>query len=162
MDDQEREMEAYSILRGETEVGALACYPDTCEDEIQALTAAGLTVRPMEGEEVAGESGDLKPIDAECSADNHDACDISMAVAWVRDLASDTGTAAPEVQELLATGYRDKEQVIEVLSVVRDRLPETATVDGEEIQPRMASEQAIGLVRGEWSIDDMPDAEPAS
>lgn len=158
-EDQMREMDAYSILRGETEVGAIACYPDTCDEEIQALTAAGLTVRPMDGD---GDADDLKPIEVECSADNHDACDISMAVAWVRDLASDTGTDAPEVQALLQTGYRDKEQVIEVLTAVRDRLPKTATVDGEEIQPRMASEQAIGLVKGEWSIDDMPDAGSAS
>jgi len=153
-DDQEREMDAYRVLRGEVEVGALACYPDTCEDEVQALTAAGYVVRPMEGEGPADEA--LTPLDQECSVDNHEACDISTAVAWVRDLAEETGTEAGGVHALLEHGYRDKAQVVEILTAVRDRLPVTATVDGEEVQPRMASEQAIGLVTGAWSIDDEP------
>lgn len=153
------ETRQYGIFSGEDQVGALACYPDSCDSEVQALTGAGFTLRE-DGEEApqanSDSSDELIPLDLdeECTIDKPDACNISTAVAWVRDLAEETGTEAGEVHALLQNGYRDKAQVVEVLSAVRDRLPETATVNGEEMQPRMASEQAIGLVTGAWSIDD--------
>ncbi len=143
MDDRERELDAYRILRGDTEVGALACYPDTCEDEIQALTAAGLTVRPMEGEEVA----DLIQMDTECTEDSHESCDISVAAAWIRDLAEDAGTDSHELTALIETGYSSKEQVLAAMETVRDRLPESVTVAGDEVHAREEADMAIVFAR---------------
>ena len=145
-DDRDREMEAYSVLRGEIETGALACYPDTCQDEIAALTAAGYTVQPMEGED-AGEETELHPMDTECTLENHEACDISTGTGWVQDLAHDTGTESAELDALIESGYRDKEQVIAVLQELRGRLPETAMVNCEEVHPQEETDLAIIMVR---------------
>lgn len=136
-------MPEYAIQRDGQDVGSLACYPDQCDDTAAALRSAGYTVGAQG--EIEGEQEALKRLDEECSIENHEPCDISTAVAFLRDTAEEAGVATPDLQDLLDNGYRDKEQVIEVMEAVKVRLPEG--------QATMEAEQALALARGEIDVD---------
>ena len=146
VDAKGRIVEGYEIARNGQEVGTLVCFPDTCEDTKAALRAAGYTVQGLVPEwDDSPSEGELHRLDEECSIENHEPCDISTAVAFLRDTAEEAGVDAPDLQELLDNGYRDKEQVIEVMEAVKTRLPEG--------QATMEAEQAIALAKGEIDID---------
>ena len=148
------DLRQYEILQGDEQVGALACYPDKCESEVQALTGAGFMVREgfdvefevrEEGAIAVEAEGELHRLDAECTPEEHEPCDISTAVAFLRDTAEEAGVATPDLQDLLDNGYRDKEEVIVVMEAVKARL--------HEGQAKMEAEQALALARGEIDID---------
>lgn len=155
MTEEEREVEQYRISRDGADVGELACYVDTCNDEVQALTGAGFTVDQIGAESVAAEAvavdetpaqeETLHALDAECSDDDHQACDIAVAVAYLRDTAAEAGIDAPELHEMMEHGYRDQAQVVEVMETVAARLP-----DGQAL---VEAQGAIALARGEIDID---------
>lgn len=154
--DQEREMEAYRVMRGEAEIGALACYPDACADELQALESAGYTVRPLEGDDPADTAGGLQRLDADCTEEAHEPCDLSVAAGWVLDLADDTGTEAGELRALVEQGYHDKGEVVTALQTVQARLPETfAAPDGNTVNAREEAAMAIQFAE---NGGEMPDA----
>lgn len=145
-------MPEYEIQKDGQDVGSLACYPDQCEDTAAALRAAGYTVNARG--EIAGETQELHRLDEECSIENHEPCDLSVAAAWVVGLAEDTGTDAAELNALVENGYETKEQVVAAMEAVAARLPATWDApDGNTVQVSDEAQNAIKLAR-DGAVDE--------
>lgn len=121
------------IARGGIQVGALGIADDERRAAVAALEAAGYQC-------------DCPPSEvnfkAECSEDDHEVCDVSVALLYGLEIARDTGTAAPELEALETAGHGSKDEVRSGLVSLRDRLPEGSD------ERREAEETIRDLERG--------------
>lgn len=120
-----------TITRGGENVGVLGIAYAEQGRATEALRAAGY------GCECAGRV-DLK---RECTEDDHEVCDLSVALVYAREIAADTGTAAPELDALDAAGAGSKDEVAAAVAALRDRLPQGS-------DERMEAELLLGDIAG--------------
>lgn len=124
-----------TIARGGAVVGRLAvAYTDRA-----AVTGA---LRGAGYECDCEEPQDLK---AECTEDDHEVCDLSVSLVYASEIAADTGTPAPELDALQASGRGTKAEVLAAIAALRDRLPDGSTEQAEAANV-VASIQAGSVV----------------
>lgn len=87
----------------------------------------------------------------ECTEDDPEVCEVSVALIYGLEIARDTGTPAPELEALNAAGHGGKGEVAEAFEALRDRLPEGS-------EERMEAEATLAdLARGEIVTQQVSD-----
>jgi hypothetical protein len=76
----------------------------------------------------AGDAADTDTIESlteECTPERPRQCDLTVAIAYARDMASDEGIAAPRLQAIIdRQGYRDEAEVRAALVELVDNAPQ--------------------------------------
>lgn len=118
LDDQDGPMDGTlcRVTKNGVKVGAMVVDPTEQQSVTTALRNAGFQCD-------CGTTDALLDLKQECTEDDHEVCDVSVALAYGLEIASDEHVTAPKLKELDERGYGTVDELVAGLVELREKLP---------------------------------------